>query len=130
MALKRRSKASVEFSMASMTDLIFLLLIFFMITASFVTPNALNLTMPQASSKVVTDPTATVSIDKDLNYFYKEKKVTIEQLPGLLQGELAQQKEPVIMINADKTVPIDNVVQIMQVGKKLNAKVILGTKPE
>ncbi len=92
MALKRRSKASVEFSMSSMTDLIFLLLIFFMITASFVTPSALNLTLPQASKKVVTNPTVTIEIDKNLDYYFKGKKITLDQLTPILQSNKSKLK--------------------------------------
>lgn len=116
--------------MASMTDLVFLLLIFFMITASFVTPSALKLTLPSATSQPEDKATVTVSIDKELNYYYKEVKTPIERLPDVLQMELSGKPDPVLMISADKTVPIDNVVQVMKIGKALKAKTILATKPD
>lgn len=130
MAIKRRSKAQVEFSMASMTDLIFLLLIFFMITASFVSPNALNLNMPKATSKVVTNPAVTISIDENKDFYFKDKKVSLDALPSLLANELQGVEEPVIMISADKSVPVDYVVKVMVIGKQMNSKVILATQPE
>lgn len=130
MALKRRNRASVEFSMASMTDLIFLLLIFFMITASFVSPNALSLVLPKASQKIVTQKNINVSIDKDLNYYLNNKKTAFELLPSAVEAELSKQTEAVLMISADKTVPVEHVVKVMVIGKKLNAKVILATQPE
>lgn len=135
MALKRRSKAQVDFSMASMTDLIFLLLIFFMITASFVSPNALNLSLPRADSKVVTNPALTISIDEAHNYYVQDQKVSEELLPSAIEKELMGKPEQVIMINADKSVPVDNVVQVMTAANQLNQKnnwkikTILATKP-
>jgi biopolymer transport protein ExbD len=130
MALKRRNRAQVEFSMASMTDLIFLLLIFFMITASFVSPNALSLVLPKASQKIVTQKNVNISIDKDLNYYINNNKTSLELLPSAVQAELSKQTEAVLMISADKTVPVEHVVKVMVIGKKLNAKVILATQPE
>lgn len=130
MALKRRNRAQVEFSMASMTDLIFLLLIFFMITASFVSPNALSLVLPKASEKIVTQKNVNISIDKDMVYYLNGNKSSIDLLPSAIQEELSKQKEAVVMISADKSVPIEHVVNVMVIGKKLNAKVILATQPE
>jgi biopolymer transport protein ExbD len=130
MPIKRRSKAQVDFSMASMTDLIFLLLIFFMITASFVEPSALKLTLPSATSTPEDKTTATVSIDKQLNYYFKDTKIPIDRLPDVLQSELSNKADPVLMISADKSVPIDNVVQVMKIGKALKAKTVLATKPD
>jgi biopolymer transport protein ExbD len=130
MAIKRRSKALLDFSMASMTDLVFLLLIFFMITASFVTPSSLKLTLPSATSSQDDKVTTTISIDKELNYYFKDTKTPIERLPDVLQAELSGKPDPILMISADKSVPIDNVVQVMKIGKALKAKTILATKPD
>ena len=130
MPLKRRSKAQVDFSMASMTDLVFLLLIFFMITASFVSPSALKLDLPSAKSTQEEPAMTTVSIDKELNYYFKDSRIPIDRLPDALQSEFKGKAEPVLMISADKSVPIDNVVQVMKIGKALKAKTILATKPD
>ncbi|MDQ3072039.1 MAG: biopolymer transporter ExbD [Bacteroidota bacterium] len=131
MAFKRRSKVQVEFSMSSMTDLIFLLLIFFMITSSFVAPSALNLQLPKADGKVVTDPKLQVSIDEKLNYYVNGKISAADRLQNDIEAVLTTNaSDKVISLHADKSVPIDNVVTVLRIGHKLNAKVILATQPE
>ena len=101
MALKRRTKITPVFSMASMTDVIFLLLIFFMITSTLVTPNAINVLLPQGKQQTNARPLSRVIIDKELNYFVafgseKEQSIDIDDLTAFLQ-ECAQ-KEPEMFV--------------------------------
>lgn len=90
MALKRRQKISPSFSMSSMTDLIFLLLIFFMITSTMVSPNAIKVLLPQGSEQTSAKPMARVIIDKDLNYYgafgnEDEMPLAIDEVTAFLQ---------------------------------------------
>jgi biopolymer transport protein ExbD len=90
MALKRRAKISPNFSMASMTDVIFLLLIFFMITSTVVSPNAIKVLLPQGKQQTSAKPLTRVIIDKDLNFYAafgseKEHSLTLDELTPFLQ---------------------------------------------
>ena len=94
MALKRRTKVNESFSMASMTDVIFLLLIFFMVTSTVVIPNAIKVTLPQAQKQTAAKPLTRVTIDANLNYYVafgnqREKQVSFEEITPFLQDSYA-----------------------------------------
>ncbi len=132
MALKKRNKVSAEFNMSSLTDIIFLLLIFFMLTSTLVSPNALNLKLPGSGSKTVAPATISVSVDADRKFYLKTQQVNPEELRSLIQGEIAKEpdKENVtLVINTDKSVPIEDVVKVMDIAYKLQIKAILATDP-
>jgi biopolymer transport protein ExbD len=131
MPIKRRTKVKAEFSMASLTDIIFLLLIFFMLTSSFVMPNALRLLLPKATSQQVERQTLSVSITPALEYYVNKIKVSENRLQQEIMNQMkGPAEETTIVVNADKSVPVEHVVNVMVVAKNLNAKVILATQPE
>jgi biopolymer transport protein ExbD len=132
MPIKRTVKTDAVFSMASMSDLVFLLLIFFMITSTMISPNALKLLLPRSSNQVQAKPAVSVSIQKGSPYLYVDGKtpVTVAELPAKLSQLLEGRDDPTIAIYADKTVTIDEVVQVMNVAKDHRWKVILATSPE
>ncbi len=137
MAIKQRGKVNPSFSMSSMTDIVFLLLIFFLVTSTLINPNALKLLLPKSTNQIAAKQKTSVSIkhypkDDTFTYHINGKKAPIKasdiepQLQQLLQGV----EEPVFSIYADKTVPIEEVVKLMNIGKKNDYKVILATSPE
>jgi biopolymer transport protein ExbD len=130
MALKTSSRPSIEFSMASMSDMVFLLLIFFMITSTLIAPNAIKLLLPKSSSQTEAKPLVTVSINPDLEYFLGTKPVAFDQLESLLVKELKNTTDPTISLHAEKSVPIEHVVKVMNIARKYKYKVILATSPE
>jgi biopolymer transport protein ExbD len=130
MALKRSSKASIEFSMASMSDLVFLLLIFFMLTSTLIAPNAIKLLLPKSSSQTQATPQVSVSITKDIDYYVGTQKVAFEQIEPLIVSQLKYRVEPTLSLHADKSVPVEYVVKIMNIAKNNKFKVILATAPE
>ena len=132
MAIKRNLKVDASFSLSSMSDLVFLLLIFFMITSTMVSPNALKLLLPQSSNQIQSKPAVSVSIQPGGSYLYVDGKfpVTIHELPIKLSQLLADRDDPTISIHADKTITIDEVVKVMNVAKDNRWKVILATAPE
>jgi biopolymer transport protein ExbD len=130
MALKSRNRVEVNYSVAGMTDIIFLLLLFFMLTSTLINPNALNLMLPRSNSQVPAKPITTVSITRDILFYVDRKPVEIQQLESVLRGKMADRKEPVISINADRSVPIEHIVTIMNIARRNNYKVILATSPE
>ena len=132
MGLKKRNKVSAEFNMSSLTDIIFLLLIFFMLTSTLVSPNALNLKLPGSSSKTVAPATISVSVDTDRKFYLKTQEINPDDLMALVQGEIDKEpdKENVtLVINTDKSVPIEDVVKVMDIAYKLGIKAILATDP-
>lgn len=130
MELRGRNKVSPNFNMSSMTDIVFLLLIFFMLTSTIVTTNALDLLLPKAKGKTNNNQNIAVSIDKNLNYYIDRTPVEAEQIEGKLSRLLAGEKEPAIIIRAEKSVPIDNVVKILDIARKNKYKAVLATQPD
>ncbi|MFY0686305.1 MAG: biopolymer transporter ExbD [Cyclobacteriaceae bacterium] len=128
MNLKSKHKVDALFSMSSMTDVIFLLLIFFMLTASFVTPSGLPVNLPTSKSSNIVMQKVSVTISKDLRYFVDEKEVSIGQLEGMLRSSF-EGKQGVVVLHCDKSVPVDNLVQVASIATSLEAKVSIATKP-
>ncbi|MBQ3635958.1 MAG: biopolymer transporter ExbD [Bacteroidales bacterium] len=128
MALKRRSKVSSAFSMSSMTDIIFLLLIFFMLTSTLVHPNALKLVLPQSKNQTSAKPQTSVSITADLKYYVETKRVAFKELEPALQAKLGQQPDMYIALHVDENVPMKEVVKVMNIAKKNKYKLILATR--
>lgn len=130
MNLKSRNKRSVEFSMSSMTDIVFLLLIFFMLTSTLVSPNALKLLLPSSTGKTLAKQTVSVSIDERLNFYLDKNPIDIENLGELLYQKVGNDPDATVVLNAEKTVPIQEVVRVMDIANKMKIKMILATKPE
>jgi biopolymer transport protein ExbD len=121
--------------MASMSDLVFLLLIFFMLTSTLVAPNAIKLLLPSSSSKTMAKQTITVYINENFNYFIGESRVGEADLQARLENSLAGQQDASIVLRSDKTVPVQYVVNVIDVVNNINTrantkhKVILATSP-
>ena len=130
MSLRSRNKVSANFSMSSMTDIVFLLLIFFMLTSTLVSPNALKLLLPNSKARTLEKQTLSVSITPEINYYIGDKQVAIENLEQELKLELAGQKEPAIVLHADKTVDIEYAVKVMDIAYRNKYKVVLATNPK
>lgn len=128
MALKKGQKISSAFSMSSMTDIIFLLLIFFMLTSTLVHPNALKLVLPQSKNQTSAKPQTSVSITADLRYYVETKRVAFDELEPTLQAKLGAQPETYIALHVDETVPMREVVKVMNIAKKHKYKLILATR--
>ncbi|MCQ2158264.1 MAG: biopolymer transporter ExbD [Bacteroidales bacterium] len=136
MALKRITKADPNMSMSSMTDIVFLLLIFFLVTSTLVNPNALKLLLPKSTGQVNAKATVSVSIKDWGNDKYTfhingaEKPVPFTQVEDELISLLVNEQEPTFSIYADQSVPIKEVVSVMNIAKHNHYKVILATSPE
>ncbi len=130
MAIKTRNKVTPAFNMSSLTDIIFLLLIFFMLTSTLVSPNALNLLLPSSSSQTLAPQTVSVSINKNREYFVDTRKVPLSQVRNVLTTQLEGKDKPTIVLNADRSVPIENVVEVMNIANEMRVQLILATKPK
>ena len=137
MAIKRNTRITAEFSMSSMTDIVFLLLIFFLVTSTLVNPNALKLLLPKSTGQVAAKATVSVSIKHSLDtdtFSYhingEQKPVSFNEIEDDLVNLLQNEEDPTFSIYADESVPIKEVVQIMNIAKRNHYKVILATSPE
>lgn len=130
MAISTRNKVSVAFSMSGMTDIVFLLLIFFMLTSTLIVDNALKLSLPQSTNQVSEKPVITVSITKDLEFYVDKTRVSVNELESVLKKKLDFRIEPVISLYADRSVPLEQVVKVMNIAKNNKYKLILATTPE
>lgn len=129
MKFKRRNKASAAFSMASLTDIIFLLLIFFVINSEM--PNALKLILPNATGKTPASKSISVSLSKDLTYMVNSQVVVFEDLKSTLSNEIAKSNsdETTVVLKIDKDVSLEKAVEILDIGNQLKVSMILATKP-
>ncbi len=130
MDIRGRNKVSPEFSMSSMTDIVFLLLIFFMLTSTLVTTNALDLVLPKAKGKTEHSQNLSVSINKKLDYYINKKRVAKNNLETHLKAMLSKEKKPVIILRVEEGVPIENAVYVMDIANRNNYKVILAVRPK
>ncbi|MFD0989954.1 ExbD/TolR family protein [Mariniflexile jejuense] len=129
MNLKGRNKITPEFSMASMTDIVFLLLIFFMLASTLVTTNAIDILLPKASGKTENKKSIAVSIKEDLTYYIDQRRVGESVLESELLAVLSSEEKPTIVLRAEKSVPVENVVKVMDIANRNKFKVILAVKP-
>ena len=135
MALKRRNRVNAEFNMSSMTDIVFLLLIFFMVTSTLVAPNALKLLLPQSNNQTAAKATTTISITRDLKYYINDngtlKRVSFREIEPFLQNRFGTGNNDIyISLHADKTVPWNEVIKIMNIARRNKYKIIAATAPE
>ena len=129
MALRSRNKVSANFNMSSMTDIVFLLLIFFMLTSTLVSPNALKLLLPNSKAKTLEKQTISISITKDIQFFINDREVTHETIEQEIKLLINNEQEPAIILHTDKSVPIEHVVKIMDISYRNKYKIVLATKP-
>ena len=129
MALTSRNKVSVQFSMSGMTDIVFLLLIFFMITSTLIAPNALKLLLPQSKHQTTANPITTVSITRDAQFYIETRRVSISELENELYKRLKDEPEPTVSLHVDENVPMKEVVKVMNIAKDNRYKLILATSP-
>jgi biopolymer transport protein ExbD len=129
MDLRGRNKVTPEFNMSSMTDIVFLLLIFFMLASTLVSVNAIDILLPKASGITENKKSVSVSIKKDLSYYIDKKRVGISVLESELITMLSKDSKPTIVLRAEKSVPVENVVKVMDIANRNKFKVILAVRP-
>ena len=134
MALKQRFNVEANFSMASMTDVIFLLLIFFMITSTIVVPNSIKVLLPKSQQQAQAKPITRLTIDKDLNYYVananeREQQVPFEGITPFLQSAYTADPEIFVALYADEEVPYREIVKILDIANQNKFKMVLMTRP-
>ena len=128
---KRHKGASAEVHTSAMNDIMFFLLLFFLIASTVTNPNVVKLLLPKSSSgQSVSKKTINVSIDKNLVYTIDKKQVPVDQIQPTLQSYKSLTTELTIVLYVDRTVAIQDVVQVMDIAQKLNIKLVLATEPK
>ena len=133
MAIRSRNKVEPTFNSSSMSDLVFLLLIFFMLTSTLVAPNAIKLMLPSSSSKTMAKQTVTVYINDKFQYFIDEDQIDESQLTDLINAKIVNDTQATVVLRSDKTVPVQYVVNVIDAVNEINNatgnnhKVILAT---
>ena len=128
MGLHQKNKVDASFSMSSMTDIIFLLLIFFMLTSSFITPSGLSVNLPSSETSDIVMQEVTVSVTKDLQFSVNDQLVTRDQLKSVLTP-LLEGKKGQVVLHLDKEVPVEYLVEIGGIAAGLGANVSIATNP-
>jgi len=118
MAITNKNKVSIQFSNAGMSDIVFLLLLFFMLTSTLVHPTALKLLLPKGTTQSSARPMTTVSITKDLQYYIEDQPIDLEFLESALRSRVQDSPEIYISVHADRSVPIEYVVNVMNIAAK------------
>lgn len=130
MDIRGRNKINPNFNMSSMTDIVFLLLIFFMITSTLVTTSALDILLPKASGKTENRKSVAVSITKNMNFYVDNAKVQERRLERDLLQKLSGMDNPTIVLRAEEGVPIEKAVKVMDIANRNRFKVILAVRPK
>ena len=128
MFLKSQNKINPNFSMSSMTDIVFLLLIFFMLTSTLVTTNALDIVLPSSSAQPLKQQTISISITEDLRYFINNESIERIFLESKLQENM-KSDDSTIILRAAQTIPLKHVVEVMDLAYRNNYKIVLATQP-
>jgi biopolymer transport protein ExbD len=128
---KRHQRVSAEVHTSAMNDIMFFLLLFFLIASTITNPNVIKLMLPKSSSgQAVSKKTISVTIDQNLKYTVNNKPVKVEDLQPTLMSFKSQATELTIVLSVDRTVAIQDVVQVMDIAQKLNIKLVLATEPK
>ena len=130
MNIRGRNKIDPNFNMSSMTDIVFLLLIFFMLTSTLVTVNALDIMLPNAQGKTESKKSTAVSITKKLNFYIDRKKVNEGEIEQYLLDNLSLDDDPTIVLRAEEGVPIEKAVKVLDIANRNKIKVILAVRPK
>ena len=136
MSLRSRNKVNPNFNMSSMTDIVFLLLIFFMLTSTLVSPNALKLLLPNSAAKTLEKQTVSISIkdvsseNTNIQYYVNGEIIELYNIEQHLKTLLKDINNPGIVLNTDQTISIDKVVNIMDIAYRNDYKIVLATKPK
>jgi len=130
MAIEPRNRISANFSMSGMTDIVFLLLVFFMIVSTLIVPTANNVNLPESNNQTQATPVLIVNITANRQIFIDDQQYEINDLESVLRQKLDRYGEaPTIRLNADQTLDMEEVFTVLDIARKNRYKVILGTKP-
>lgn len=128
MSIKTKHQVNPNFNLSSMTDIIFLLLIFFMVSSSYIQTKGILVEKPESKTSTSEPAVVTISIDKKLRYYYEQELISLQEIEDKLALEKRDKPNLTISLNADKSVPIEQVINLMDIGRRHKIKVVIATK--
>jgi len=128
MNLRGRNKVNPNFNMSSMTDIVFLLLIFFMLTSTLVTVSAIDVLLPKAGGKTENNTSVAVSITSESSFYIDKTKVGSNELERMIIEKVGPDKKKTVVIRGDQDVPYKNVMQVIDIANRNKLKMILAVK--
>ena len=129
MRLRRKNKLIAEVATSSMNDIMFFLMLFFLIMSTLLNPNVIKLTLPNSKhSQAIHKKEISLSITKDLQYFLENKPVAFDQLETELQRSVANEQDATVILRCDNGLTIQDLVNVLEIGNKLKIKMILATR--
>lgn len=130
MAIRSRNKVELSFSMSSMTDIVFLLLIFFIILSTLVSPFGAKVDLPSGKARIKDIPKMNLTVTSDLNYQLDGQSVTRNQLERIFSERQNEENKPSIILNVDKSIPTGETVSILSLAKEYGFGIVIATKPK
>jgi biopolymer transport protein ExbD len=129
MNLRKRKKITAEVATASMNDIMFFLMLFFLIMSTLLNPNVVKLTLPNSKhNQTLRQKEVTISVTKELQYYVNNAPVAFEMLEPLLSSELSKSKDLTVILRCDSGITVQNLVNVLEIGNKLKVKMVLATK--
>ncbi|HLO58714.1 MAG TPA: biopolymer transporter ExbD [Bacteroidales bacterium] len=127
--LRKKKNAMAEVYTSSFNDIMFFLMLFFLIASTLISPSVVKLTLPNSKyHQTIRKTEIALSVTKDLQYFVNKQQVSFDQLENVLLTATAGKTEPIIVLRVDNTIPVQNLVDVLQIGNKINVRMILATK--
>jgi biopolymer transport protein ExbD len=129
MNLRKRKKITAEVATASMNDIMFFLMLFFLIMSTLLNPNVVKLTLPNSKhNQTLRQKEVTISVTKELQYYVNNVPVAFGMLEPLLSAELSKSKDLTVILRCDSEITVQNLVNVLEIGNKLKVKMVLATK--
>jgi len=129
MNLRRKSKITAEVATSSMNDIMFFLMLFFLIMSTLLNPNVIKLTLPNSKhNQTLRQKEVSISITKDLKYYIDNQEVPFTQIETYLAVELQKSKGLTVILRCDSSIPVQELVNVLEIGNKLKVKMVLATK--
>jgi biopolymer transport protein ExbD len=130
MNLRRRHKEGAEVSTESLNDIMFFLLLFFLILSTLVNPSVIKVNLPSAQqSQSISIKPIPLVVTADRKFYLNNHEVQLQDLESAITRELKDVKDPSIILQFDSKLTVQDIVDVMQIGAKLKVKMVLGTKP-
>jgi biopolymer transport protein ExbD len=127
--LRKKKSFMAEVYTSSFNDIMFFLMLFFLIASTLISPSVVKLTLPNSKyHQTIRKTEIALSVTKDLQYYVNKKVVTFDQLENELITVSKGKTEPIVVLRVDNSIPVQNLVDVLQIGNKLNIRMILATK--
>jgi biopolymer transport protein ExbD len=128
MQLRRKNKAGSEVSTSSLNDIMFFLLLFFLIASTMANPNVVKLLLPKAEGKpAMSKKPIMLSVNDKMEYYIEKEPVAKDQLQAKLESKIRNLTDPVVVVSIDRTLKVQDLVDLLEIGNKLNIKMVLAT---